>query len=234
MAPGVYVSIPRRAIALLQCGHVPAGDRRYAAAAIGSARLLCRASSSLYAPRKDRRNPRMPMKLRLVPFALAAIACPPPLSPNPRTARRCARSTSACRWRRRTWCTPPPMWRRRWAISRSAASTPTSCSSRAASRRPRRSRRRRARRSSASAMSRSAAASRCSRSGRSRRACRRPTWCRARSRPRRTLRASACPRPAAASAASTGGWAARCSSPQSSTSATRNSSPRRPRAACPA
>ena len=39
-----------------------------------SARLLCRASSSLYAPRKDRRNPGMPMKLRLIPFALAAVA----------------------------------------------------------------------------------------------------------------------------------------------------------------
>ena len=75
-----------------------------------------------------------------------------PRRPRP-TARRCARSTSACRSRRRTWCTPRPTWRRRWAISRSAASTPTSCSSRAASRRPRRSRRRRARRSSASATS---------------------------------------------------------------------------------
>ena len=83
-------------------------------------------------------------------LSVAAIALargsidPPPPNPRP-TARPCARSTSACRSRRRTWCTPRPMWRRRSASSPSAASTPTSCSSRAASRRPRRSPPRRAR-----------------------------------------------------------------------------------------
>ena len=44
-----------------------------------------------------------------------AVSRPPPRNPR-RTARPCARSTSACRWRRRTWCTPRPTWRRRWAI----------------------------------------------------------------------------------------------------------------------
>ena len=96
----------------------------------------------------------------------------------PNCPQACARSMSACRSRRPTSCTPRPTSPRRSASSPSAASTPTSCSSRAASRRPRPSPPRRARRSSASATSRSAAASRCSRSGASRRACRRPTWCR--------------------------------------------------------
>ena len=141
-------------------------------------------------------------------------ACRSPVdyaSRSPRTARRCARSTSACRWRRRTWCTPRLTWRRRWAISPSAASTPTSCSSKAASRRPRRSRPRRAPRSSASATSRSAAASRCSRSGASRRACRRPTWWPEDDQEsRRPQGQAAVAPPAAASAASTGAWAARC------------------------
>ena len=53
------------------------------------------------------------------------------------TARPCARSISASRSRRRTWCTPRPMSPRSSASSPSAASTPTSSSSRAASRRPR-------------------------------------------------------------------------------------------------
>ena len=39
----------------------------------------------------------------------------PPRKPR-RTARPCARSISACRSRRRTWCTPRPTWRRRSAI----------------------------------------------------------------------------------------------------------------------
>ena len=50
--------------------------------------------------------------------------------PRRRPARPCARSTSGSRLRRRTWCTPPPMWPRSWASSPSAASTPTSSSSR--------------------------------------------------------------------------------------------------------
>ena len=89
---------------------------------------------------------------RLLGAAAMVIACGVD-SARRNPARRCARSTSACRSRRRTWCTPRPMSRRRWASSPSAASTPTSCSSRAASRRPRRSPRRRAPRSSASATS---------------------------------------------------------------------------------
>ena len=74
------------------------------------------------------------------------------------SARPCARSMSAWRSRRRTWCTPRPTWRRRSATSPSIASTPTSSSSRAGSRRPRTSRSRRAPRSSASTTCWSAAA----------------------------------------------------------------------------
>ena len=60
------------------------------------------------------------------------------------TARPCARSISACRWRRRTSCTPRLMSPRNLAFSRSAASTPPSSSSKAAARRRRKRRPRRA------------------------------------------------------------------------------------------
>ena len=45
------------------------------------------------------------------------------MMPRRRTARPCARSISAFRSLRPTWCTPRPMWRRRSASSPSAASS---------------------------------------------------------------------------------------------------------------
>ena len=126
--------------------------------------------------------------------------------------RPCARSISACRWRRRTSCTPRPMSPRSSACSPSTASTPTSCSSKAASRQPRRPRRRRAPRSSASATSPIGRGLKVQQiwglAPRMPQAYMVPRRHQDRGRPQGQ---AAVARPAAASAASTGGWAARCS-----------------------